>query len=44
MHRHMPASTLQLMHVTGHCPHMSHPQQTIQQIKEYLSAARGRLN
>src|SRR5688572_7065393 len=44
MHRQMPASTLQLMQVTGHCPHMSHPQETIQQIKEYLSAARGRLN
>ena len=44
MHHHMPVSTLQLMPVTGHCPHMSHPQETIQQIKEYLSTARGRLN
>lgn len=38
MHRHMPASTLQLMQVSGHCSHMSHPQETIQQIKSYLSA------
>ncbi len=39
VHRHMPASTLQLMQVTGHCAHMSHPQETIQEIKAYLSAA-----
>ena len=44
MHRHMPASTLQLMQVTGHCPHMSHPQETIQQIRAYLSTARAGLN
>jgi sigma-B regulation protein RsbQ len=44
MHRHMPASTLQLMQVTGHCPHMSHPQETIQQIKTYLSARNALLN
>jgi sigma-B regulation protein RsbQ len=44
MHRHMPASTLQLMQVTGHCSHMSHPQETIQEIKAYLSAARAELN
>ncbi len=38
MHSHMPASTLQLMQVTGHCAHMSHPQETIQEIKAYLAA------
>jgi len=43
LHRHMPASTLQLMQVTGHCPHMSHPQETIQQIKEYLAVQRAPL-
>ena len=43
MHRHMPASTLQLMQVTGHCSHMSHPQETIQEIKAYLSGTRARL-
>ena len=39
MHGHMPASTLQLLQASGHCPHMSHPQETIQQIKAYLSAS-----
>lgn len=29
---------------SGHCPHMSHPQETIQQIKAYLSAARAGLH
>ena len=38
MHSHMPASTLQLIQVTGHCAHMSHPQETIQEIKAYLAA------
>lgn len=44
MHRHMPASTLQLVQANGHCPHMSHPQETVQQIRSYLSAARAELN
>jgi sigma-B regulation protein RsbQ len=44
MHRHMPASTLQLVQATGHCPHMSHPEETIQQIKTYLSAGHAGLN
>jgi sigma-B regulation protein RsbQ len=44
MHRHMPASTLQLLQATGHCPHMSHPQETIQQIRTYLSSRRAALN
>jgi sigma-B regulation protein RsbQ len=44
MHRHMPASTLQLLQATGHCPHMSHPQETVQQMKAYLSAARAHVN
>lgn len=30
-------STLKLMEATGHCPHMSHPQETICLIKDYLS-------
>jgi sigma-B regulation protein RsbQ len=38
MHSRMPASTLQLMQVTGHCAHMSHPQETVREIITYLSA------
>jgi len=33
----LPQSTLQVMKATGHCPHMSHPEETIQIIKEYLT-------
>ncbi len=40
LHRHLPRSTLRVMEATGHCPHMSHPDETIRIIKEYLSAAR----
>lgn len=39
LHRHLPKSTLKLMKATGHCPHISHPEETIYLIKEYLSAA-----
>lgn len=37
MHAKMPDSTYRLMDATGHCPHMSHPQETIEIIKNYLS-------
>jgi sigma-B regulation protein RsbQ len=37
MHRALPGSTLRLMNVTGHCPHMSHPRETIEIIKDYLN-------
>ena len=37
LHRHLPESTFRLMEASGHCPHMSHPQETIEIIKEYLS-------
>ncbi len=40
LHRHLPRSTLRVLRATGHCPHMSHPEETIQVIKEYLAAAR----
>ena len=40
LHRHLPQSTLRVMKATGHCPHMSHPDETIQIIKEYLTAVR----
>ena len=35
----LPGSTLRLMKATGHCPHMSHPEETIEAIKEYLGSA-----
>ena len=38
MHSRMPASTFRLMEGSGHCPHMSHPEETIEVIKEYLGA------
>jgi sigma-B regulation protein RsbQ len=37
MHRNLPESTLHLMDASGHCPHMSHPQETIGIIKDYLN-------
>jgi sigma-B regulation protein RsbQ len=36
-HRHLRGSTFRVMQATGHCPHMSHPEETIRVIKEYLS-------
>jgi sigma-B regulation protein RsbQ len=38
LHRTMPGSTYRLLDVTGHCPHMSHPEETIGAIREYLGA------
>ncbi|ANF97040.1 alpha/beta fold hydrolase [Paenibacillus bovis] len=37
MHQQMPHSIFQLMEATGHCPHMSHPDETISLIEEYLA-------
>jgi sigma-B regulation protein RsbQ len=39
VHRQTPGSTLRMMRATGHCPHMSHPEETVQAIREYLNAA-----
>jgi sigma-B regulation protein RsbQ len=39
LHREMPASTLRLLKATGHCPHLSHPEETIASIREYLATA-----
>jgi sigma-B regulation protein RsbQ len=39
LHRHLPNSTLRLMDATGHCPHMSHPEETIRAMNEYLDNA-----
>eukprot|EP00456_Euglypha_rotunda_P002873 TRINITY_DN105216_c0_g1_i2.p1 TRINITY_DN105216_c0_g1~~TRINITY_DN105216_c0_g1_i2.p1 ORF type:complete len:125 (-),score=17.73 TRINITY_DN105216_c0_g1_i2:81-455(-) len=35
----MPGNTLVTIHGRGHCPHMSHPEQIAQQIREYLGEA-----
>jgi sigma-B regulation protein RsbQ len=35
----LPNATLQRMRATGHCPHMSHPEETIALIREYLGRA-----
>ena len=39
LHERLANSTLRVMKATGHCPHMSHPEETIQIIKEYLDRA-----
>jgi sigma-B regulation protein RsbQ len=36
VHRSISGSTFKLMRATGHCPHMSHPEETIYLIQEYL--------
>ncbi len=36
LHENLSASTLRVMKATGHCPHMSHPEETIEIIREYL--------
>lgn len=39
VHANTPRSTFRVMRATGHCPHMSHPEETIQLIREYLGEA-----
>ncbi|MES2704659.1 MAG: alpha/beta hydrolase [Bacteroidota bacterium] len=39
LHRHMPQSTLRVMTATGHCPHMSAPDETVTLIMDYLAKA-----
>jgi sigma-B regulation protein RsbQ len=39
VHGQMPGSTFRQMAATGHCPHMSHPEETIELIREYLQPA-----
>ena len=36
LHAHLKGSTLKVLQATGHCPHMSHPEETIEVIQEYL--------
>lgn len=35
---HLPQSSLRVLKATGHCPHMSHPEETVAVIREYLSS------
>lgn len=37
LHRHLPDSTLHYLRATGHCPHLSHPGETTDVIRQYLS-------
>ena len=37
----MPRSTLKVMKATGHCPHLSHPDETVRVMKEYLHGGHG---
>ena len=39
IHRNLPNSTLKVMKATGHCPHLSEPEETITLIKDYLQHA-----
>jgi len=43
LHRALPDSTLRVMEATGHCPHMSHPEETIAVMREYLAGAKQRV-
>lgn len=38
VHRAIPRSTLHVMKATGHCPHISHPEETIEAIQNWLAA------
>ncbi len=37
VHRHLVHSTLKVMAATGHCPHISHPEETARVIQTYLN-------
>jgi sigma-B regulation protein RsbQ len=39
VHRNVRGSTLRRMHATGHCPHLSHPNETIAEIRAFLEGA-----
>jgi sigma-B regulation protein RsbQ len=41
MHQALPSSRLVLLNATGHCPHLSAPQETIAAIRDYLFAPDG---
>ena len=37
MHQQMPGSKLVILKATGHCPQLSAPEETIDEIKKFLS-------
>lgn len=37
LHQHLSGSSLVTLRATGHCPHLSAPEETIEQIKNYLA-------
>jgi len=39
VHAHTPGSTFELIDASGHCPHMTHPRETIALIQRYLASA-----
>lgn len=39
VHRALPVSTLAMLRATGHCPHMSHPEETIRVMRQWLEAS-----
>ena len=39
LHRHLAESTLREIDASGHCPHLTHPQETIALISRYLESA-----
>jgi len=39
VHRHTPGNTYILLNATGHCPHISAPNETVAAIKHYLTAS-----
>lgn len=41
LRQNLPGSTLRVMNATGHCPHMSHPEETVELMTEYLAAHKG---
>lgn len=38
LHAHLHQSQLEILEATGHCPHMSHPQEAVEVMKKYLSS------
>ena len=38
LHARLPQSSLEVLEATGHCPHMSHPDEVIRVIKKYLAS------